>query len=289
MPVRRHHLKPAPASRVETVMPDFLWNTDRRARNGPARPDSPLATTGVLLLALAALGSCSTGLDLRGLDAEAMFDRGETELAEGNWGNAVTVFERFTFEFPRHPLAERARFNLGRAFFGREEYLTASTEFLRVVQDYPNGEYADDARFMVCRAYEELSPQIPLDQEYTRGAVEHCSALADYYPGSVYADSARITGERLRDKLAAKELYRADFYYRVKAYDSAIVYLEELLASYPRSGVAPQALLRLVQIYEVLGYDDELEDARRRLLQEFPDSPEAARVRTEGDDSLVAG
>jgi outer membrane protein assembly factor BamD len=238
------------------------------------------------VLTLAAAG-CSSSIDLQNLNAEEMFARGQRELDEGNWNAATVIFERFSFEHPTHPLVERARFSLGEAYFGKEEYLTASTEFLRLVQDYPTGELADDARFMVCRAYEELSPEIPLDQEYTRGAVDHCAALAEFYPGSEFADSARATRDRLLDKLARKDLYSADFYFKAKAYDSAIVYLEGLLEAYPRSSAAPTALLRLVQIYETLGYDDELDEVRARLLREFPDTPEAAAA-TEGE-GLVAG
>lgn len=275
-----------------TVMSKFTARGGRLGRHPAIATGTRTAgrtwLTGALAVAALA-AACSSGIDLRGLNAEEMFARGERELAAGNWNDAAAIFERFTIDHPSHPLAERARFGLGEAFFGREEYLTASTEFLRLVQDFPNGEFADDARFMVCRAYEELSPAIPLDQEYTRGAVEHCEALAEFYPGSVYADSARATRDRLRDKLAEKELYRANFYYRAKAYDSAIVFLEDLLAVYPASAAAPRALLRLVQIYEVLGYEEELDEARRRLLDQFPASPEAERVRRGGDEDVVAG
>jgi outer membrane protein assembly factor BamD len=272
-----------------TVMSNRFPTIGRSLRRRGPRRGATAAGAALLVITAGWAVSCSSGIDLRGLDAEQMFARGQSELDAGHWDNAAAVFERFTFEFATHPLLERARYNLGRAYFGRKEYLTASTEFLRLVQDFPNGEYADDARFMVCRAYEQLSPRVPLDQEYTRGAVEHCAALAEFYPGSEYADSARLTGERLRNKLAEKELYRADFYYRAKAYDSAIVFLEQLLETYPRTSAAPRALLRLVQIYEVLGYDEELEQVRRRLLEEFPDSAEAAGLRDTADDSLVAG
>ncbi len=288
-------LKPPSANRVQSVMsePSTRSRTpELRTRGRRAAPGAHLAAVvGVLLLLATGLSSvaCSTGIDLRGLSAEQMFERGERELEEGNWSTAALIFERFAFEHPTHPLAERARFGLGKAYFGKGEYLTASTEFLRLVQDFPTGELADDARFMVCRAYEELSPAIPLDQEYTRGAVEHCDALAEFYPGSEYADSARATRDRLLDKLARKDLYSADFYYKAKAYDSAIVYLEALLETYPRSSVVPTALLRLVQIYEELGYEDELNETRARLLRDFPGTPEAQQARevTHGEETVA--
>ena len=40
------------------------------------------------------------------------------------------------------------------------------------------------------------------------------------------------------------------YYYRLKAYDSAILYLKDIAASYPRASVTPQVLLTLVQAYQ---------------------------------------
>lgn len=268
----------------------------RNAPSGLARSAGPTresrAATGArwsaLVICALVSAACSSSVDVRGLNADEMFARGQLELEAENWATAATIFEQFSFEHPTHPLAERARFHLGQAYFGRGEYLTASSEFLRLVQDYPAGEFSDDARFMVCRAYEELSPKVPLDQEYTRGAIEHCDALAQFYPTSEFADSARITRDRLREKLADKELYRADFYVRAKAYDSAIVYLEGLLEDFPRSNAAPAALIRLVRIYRTLGYAEEREEAEERLLREFPDSPEAAEIGPPAEPGQVA-
>ena len=59
----------------------------------------------------------------------------------------------------------------------RMEYITAANEFSRLATDFPAGPWADDARFRVCESYYELSPHPQLDQEYTRGALDHCQSI----------------------------------------------------------------------------------------------------------------
>ncbi len=49
-------------------------------------------------------------------------------------------------------------------------------------------------------------------------------------------------------------------YMRLKAYDSAILYLKDLVATYPRASVAPAALIKLVQAYRTLGYKEDVQE-----------------------------
>ena len=50
----------------------------------------------------------------------------------------------------------------------------------------------------------------------------------------------------MEEWFAAKEFKTAMFYLRLKAYDSAILYLKAMVADYPRADVAPEALEKLV-------------------------------------------
>ncbi len=57
----------------------------------------------------------------------------------------------------------------------------------------------------------------------------------------------------LEESFATKEYKSAMFYLRLKAYDSAVLYLRDLVATYPRTSVAPEALIKLVEVYNKLG------------------------------------
>jgi outer membrane protein assembly factor BamD len=229
-----------------------------------------------LALMTAACGSRGPALD--GMDADGLFAHGMAELERRNWEGAASAFERLIFNYPTHPRVQEARFRVGETYQGRREWLTAAMEFNRLALDYPAGAWADDARFQVCRSYYQLSPRAQLDQEYTRLAAEHCQSLLAYYPDSEFVPRAREIIEEMVNRLAEKEYLIGEDYFRRRAFDSAIIYYDGLVREFPATVWAPRALLRLVQIYERLGYDPEARSARERLLQQYPNSPEAQQV-----------
>lgn len=168
---------------------------------------------------------------------------------------------------------------LARAHMGRGEEITAIMHFQRLVNDFPSSPLQLDARFGICEAYNDLSPRPPLDQEYTRSALLHCESVSQYYPDTEQAATAASYVNALRHKLAQK-LYDAGVYYRQRrAYDAAVVYLEDVVTEYPQTSIAPAALAQLVEIYRVMGYVEDSESARQRLLTAYPDSPQAQGLR----------
>lgn len=236
------------------------------------------AAAAAVLFMMGACASSGAG-QLEALDADALYAAGEDAVRGGDWRDAIEAFERFTLQFPTHPRVQEARYRLGEARMHEEEYITAANEFSRLADDFPAGPWADDARFKVCEAYFELSPHPQLDQEYTRGALDHCQSLISYYPDSEYVPRAREMMQELTNKLADKLFQAGEFYYKRGAIDSAIIYYESTVDQYPGAATAPRALLRLYEAYQELGYTSDAETVRERLLRDFPDSAEAERVR----------
>lgn len=233
----------------------------------------------MLVLSGLLTGACaSRGPGLDRMNEETLFQYGMQQLQEREWSDAITAFERFTQTYPNHPRAAEARYRLAEAFMGRREYVTAAMEFNRLATEFPAGPWADDARFGVCQAYFELSPSPPRDQEYTATAVDHCRSLVTYYPDSDFLPRAREMLDELVDKLAQKEYDNAEYYFRRRAYHSANIYYQWVVDNFTATEWAPRALLRLHESYTRLGYEQEAQAARERLLREFPASPEARQV-----------
>lgn len=239
----------------------------------------------VAVLGLAGAACASGGLQLTGMTADQVYALAQEKVEARDWDDAVLALETFVFQFPTHPQYQEARFLLGQVHYEKREYITAAAEFARLADDFPGGPLADRARFRVCDAYAELSPKPQLDQEYTQFAIDHCESLLAYYPATEYADSARAIIAGMRDKLARKRFLAGEHYFRRRAWHSAILAYDDVLAEYPNTEVAPQALLRLVETYENLGYAEEAQEHRERLLREFPESAEARRVRS-GDQPV---
>jgi outer membrane protein assembly factor BamD len=232
----------------------------------------------ILAIGLLTAGCASHSQQVQNLTADQLMERGMTALRNRKWSNAVEAFEQFTLQFPTNPRHQEARFRLGEAYIGKKEYITASTELSKLASDYPAGNYADDARFKICEAYHKLSPKSQLDQQYTRAAVDHCQALEAYYPNSDYVAQAKAIATEMINKLADKDFHAAEYYYKRGAIDPAILYYESTIDDFPTSSAAPRSLLRLFQAYSKLGYKEEADAAKARLLKEYPDSDAARTV-----------
>jgi outer membrane protein assembly factor BamD len=160
--------------------------------------------------------------------------------------------------------------------------VTAAALYSGLAADLGRSDMGERARFKACRSYEELSPPAQRDQEYTRAAIDHCQALVDLFPGGEHADQAREIVDRMWERLAEEVFDGGDYYQRRRAYDSALIYYEDLVRLFPRTSYAPRALRRMIDIYTILEYDQELQETRERLLRNYPDSPEARRVAGDG-------
>jgi outer membrane protein assembly factor BamD len=156
----------------------------------------------------------------------------------------------------------------------------------------------------VCESYGNLSRKSQRDQQPTGEALNVCRNVAAQYFGNPYADSAATIAGEMIAKLAKRKYEEARFYMRIDAWDGAVIYFEDLVEEYPETEWAPRALAGIMEAYgEIaknspdLGYEQEIEIARERLLTTYPLSPEAERVRaqmqqrtdTMAADTMVAG
>lgn len=225
--------------------------------------------------AAVALGlACAKGLPSN-LTPNQLFERGKAAWEERRWNRARMAFERLLFSAPTHPKADSAQFLLADTHFQEKAFLTAAAEYLKLAQTRPTIDLADDARYRACLAYARLSPRPELDQKYTEEAISECRTLMLLYPQSPYVPEAEARIAELRNKLARKLYLNARYYMDRGAYDSAILYFNDLLKAYPEATVVPAVLLGLYESYRKIGYDDEAAEARDRLLREHPTSPEA--------------
>jgi outer membrane protein assembly factor BamD len=231
-----------------------------------------------LLAVLAGCGARQENLSL--LPADDLYARGVAALEEGDNEEAITMLEYFTNQHLGDPRVPQARMMLGDAHMARREYATAATHYMRLVNDYPTHELSLPARFRACEAYYELSPEPPLDQEYTRSALAHCQSVVDYYPTTEQATQALAFVTELHQKLAQKLYNTGILYFRRRWYDSAVLVFNDVVEEYPNTSVAPMALEQLVETYTRIGYVEDAQEARERLLRDYPQSPQAQALRT---------
>lgn len=249
----------------------------------PPRSGAAAAVSGAVaaLLLVAATAACGGASPPDGLTPVERFEWGLEHFREGDMGSARNGFREFLLNEPLHPMADSAQFLMGEAFYRDERYVEAAEAFSRLSTNRPTSAFADDAQLGVCRSYWALSPELALDQEHTRQAVDACTTLLEFYSPTPLEEEARRIRRQARDKLAAKRFRVAKWYYDHGAYESANIYLEGILENYAEAGVIPEVLAMLFRSYRELGFDSEARQVRQRLLEQYPDTPSAGEVRGE--------
>lgn len=220
----------------------------------------------------AAIGLTATPEEIQILWDEAMeaYRRGEFSTTADN-------LERLVLEFPPgDPRISKAHFYLGESYLGMKNQLQAVREFRRVSDERPNDPLAPTALLRAGDAYAELWSRPELDPSYGQTALATYQELLNRYPETEAADRGRVRIRALEEWFAAKEFKTAMFYLRLKAVDSAILYLKAMVADYPRTEVAPQALGKLVEAYRKLGYQDDVEETCGYMRRFHHDEAETA-------------
>lgn len=231
-----------------------------------------------ILAAFLLAWGCSSSSPYPQMDAEEVFAEAEALYEAEEWSDAVEALEHFTGRFPIHEKQADARWMLANAYFERGDYIQAATEFDGFAVSHREDPRAPEAALMTCRSYAGLAPIPQRDQEYTERARDRCDFVARDYPGTDVAERALEVRDEMLEILAEKDFVAGEQYKDLGAYDSAIIYFEEVVENYPETSWAPRALLAKYESYREIGYEREAQETRERLLAEFPDSAEAERI-----------
>lgn len=204
-------------------------------------------------------------------EVDSLWHRADSLFRTGHWSAAQTVFERLNLEFgPGDPRVARARFELAECYLASGNQLQAVRAFRRVSDDLPSDVLAPEALLRAGDAYAELWRRPELDPTYAQTAIQTYRELQSRYAGTSAARIATARVAALEDLLAYKQYKSALFYVKYKAYDSAIIYLKDIAATYPRATITPTALIQLIGVYRVLGYQEDVNDTCGYLRRTAP-------------------
>src|SRR5437762_13811631 len=236
---------------------------------------------GVLALgiALSSLAACHHGPRLAPVvPPNEQLARAMDLFHHGDFRRAQAILQRLTFDLePGDPTLPQIRYYMAECSFQMGDYVQASSDFRKVSDEFSTTEYAPQALLRAGDANLRRWHRPELDPAYGETALAIYQELAGRFPDSDAAARARPHVRRLENEFAEKTYKTGIFYMRRKAWDSAIIYFKDVIANYPTSGRASDALLRLVESYHAIGYKQELEEACENLRRFYPNVAKDAR------------
>lgn len=189
----------------------------------------------------------------------------------GDFGHAQQDLRRLMFELPPNdPGLAEVHYLLAECLFQQGQYVEAAQEFRQTAEQYASTPYAPAALLRAGDANLRLWRNPELDPTSGQTALAIYQELAGRYPESEAAARAQLHVRELRDAFAEKDYKTGVFYYKRGAFDSGIIYFRDVVANYPETPRAGDALLRLADSYRVIGYREELKETCAHARRFYP-------------------
>jgi len=222
------------------------------------------ALAALLLAALAA--GCGGTLKESQVGGLASYERGKGEYDREDWVDAIADLKAYVEQFPGTEKTDDALYYLGESYFKTKDYVLASGQFDRLIRDFPTTPYHPDALYMLARCDDLQSRPAPLDQTETTRAISRYRDFLSLYSDHPKAQDARTRLGTLTDRQAEKSFRNGRLYLRLKQWDAAGHYFEQVIHDYPESRWSLDARVLLADAYVKTGREAEAADTLRSVL-----------------------
>jgi outer membrane protein assembly factor BamD len=203
--------------------------------------------------------------------ADKLFPVAMAEYNAHRYDNAAKAFEQLTLDLAaRDPRLPLSFYYLAQSQARQGENLLAAATYNRLVDAFPQDTLVDDALYLSGQAYQKEWRHPELDATYGNDAVTAYQSLLTSFPDSPYAAPAKKELATLDEWLAKKDFTTGYLYLKRKAFDSAILYFEDVIKQHPNAPTTKQAYLRLLEAYRAIRYTEDARDLCDAMRKTYP-------------------
>ena len=196
----------------------------------------------------------SKGLDEQMIDA---YIEGVEALESGDVLFATKKFNEAELLYPQSDWAPRASLMAAYAYWTQNYFSNSVDELNRFIKLYPKNKNLDYAYYLLAMNYYDSIVDEKKDLRPLLRAKEYFNLIIQNYPETDYALDGKYKLELIDEILAAKEMYIARHYIKKKKWIAAINRLKFVITKYDTSIYVEEALHRLVEVYYIIGLENE--------------------------------
>ena len=182
-------------------------------------------------------------------------------LKKGDAFYASKKFKEAESLMPQSLWAAKSSLMGGYSEYSRNAYSNSIFILERHIKTYPADKNIPYAHYLIAMCYYEQIFDEKKDLKPLLQAKEKFEFIVRDYPDTDYATDARFKLDLIVDQLAAKEMSIARFYMKTKKWIPALNRLKLVVEQYDRTVFIEEALHRLVEVYYILGLEDEAKQA----------------------------
>lgn len=229
--------------------------------------------TRLLLPILLVISGCASQDTVDPKSAEGIYKlAGELEKGE-RYEEAIGKYQEVKNKFPYNKIAIDAELKIADLHFKRESYPEAQAAYQAFKDLHPKHSSSDYVTFQLAMSfYHQLPPTIDRDLTLSQKAITYFDEVMTSYPNSKYFKESREKKQDVRTRLASKEDYIADFYFKREKFESALGRYESLLEEFPGLGFDEKALFRATVSAHRIGQVDKSNKFFNKLKEKHPAS-----------------
>ena len=193
-------------------------------------------------------------LDLQVLEA---YKEGIESLEQGDIFFATKKFNEAEILFPQSEWAPKAALMAAYAYYSQDYYGDSIAELERFLKVYPKHKNKDYAYYLLAISYYEQIVDETKDLESILQARNYFNIIVRDFPNTEYAMDAEFKLDLIEDILAAKEMYIGRYYVQKKKWIPAINRFRAIIDDYETTIYTEEALHRLVEVYYIIGLEEE--------------------------------
>ena len=193
-------------------------------------------------------------MELQMIDA---YKEGLNELEKGDALFAAKKFNEAEVLFPQSEFAPKAALMAAYSYYSQNYYGDAIAELERFIKIYPNHYNISYAEYLLGLCFYEQIIDEKKDLQSIENAKKIFLDLVERYSNTDFAMDANFKLDWINDVLAAKEIYIGRYYFDKKKWISAINRFRTITDDYDSTIYVEEALHRLVEIYYIIGLEDE--------------------------------
>jgi len=223
-----------------------------------------------------------------GYSAEKLYREAKEALDGGQYDLAIKRYETLESRFPYGRYSQQGQLEIAYAYYKQSEQASAVAATERFMKLHPNHPNVDYAYYLKGLVYfnEDLGllgkvsrqDRTERDPKAARESFDAFKELVQRFPESKYTPDALARMKYLVNALASHEVHVARYYMKRGAYVAASNRAQYALRNYPQAPAQEEALLIMIQAYDVLGMAELRNDAERVLRKNFPDSAQLKSV-----------
>ena len=233
-----------------------------------------------IIIILFFLISCSSEvkkisvLNEKSLDLQVLevYNEGLKELENGYALLAAKKFNEVEILFPQSQWAPKSSLMAAYAYFSKDYYDDAVAELIRFIRVYPLDKNLDYAYYLLAMSHYQKIVDEKKDLKSIVDAKENFLILKQRYPNTEYALDAEFKLGLINDILASKEMYVGRYYLEKKKWIPAINRFKTVIYEYETTVYTEEALHRLVEIYYILGLEEESKKYAKTLGYNYQSS-----------------